>query len=67
MLSLTNTTDWRPSGNFGPSVMPSMLSNGDNPGVADKSTANDLRIGVSDAPFIDDMGNTSVAAPISAR
>ncbi len=47
--------------------MPSMLSNGDNPGVADKSTANDLRIGVSDAPFIDDMGNTSVAAPISAR
>jgi hypothetical protein len=46
--------------------MSSILSTGDKPGVADKSTANDLLIGVSVTPSIDSMAKTSVAASISA-
>jgi len=46
--------------------MPSTLSSGDNPDVADKSIAKVLLIGISAACCIDDMANTSVAAPISA-
>ena len=45
MSSLTSTTEWRPSCNLGPNVMPSILSSGVSPGVVVKSLTNDLNIG----------------------